>query len=388
MIDKSIRQHYDVPETKKIKGQLHKLAYITPKEAKLLQKSGGQKVMTPEGVPAYPPQGRSAQHGGKSSSTSGGKTSTGSGNTGASHDRGGQQHQKAAAPKAAAPKDEPDRRSIALANQYVAPTLTVEPKKSEDDVKQSVIDIGFQEALKKEKIAEDLKKELDKDFLFQDAKAKAPTTLEPKTVTYDRGNPFTKRLIPTTVGQTLFDPRTSQNALLKRPGGIGSFFKNAAMAVVPGLLPAKLAQGYRLAKLGYDLKNRKGVYGTALRLGENLIGKNVGDFIKTGGSQFDRLNPNEMKNVRTFKPTRDRDEERVKTVAERVTTGAGLESGEKLLGVQNTQKAELFKRRRTVENILREGSYQGKDLTSGQRNTLRNYIEQIDKFLVPVQQGI
>jgi len=249
MIDKSIRQHYDVPETKKIKGQLHKLAYITPKEAKLLQKSGGQKVMTPEGVPAYPPQGRSAQHGGKSSSTSGGKTSTGSGNTGASHDRGGQQHQKAAAPKAAAPKDEPDRRSIALANQYVAPTLTVEPKKSEDDVKQSVIDIGFQEALKKEKIAEDLKKELDKDFLFQDAKAKAPTTLEPKTVTYDRGNPFTKRLIPTTVGQTLFDPRTSQNALLDRGSGTG-FLKGlgtlAASVFLPMLLPARAAATYKM----------------------------------------------------------------------------------------------------------------------------------------------
>ena len=56
MIDKSLKQHYDVPETKKIKGQLHKLAYITAKEANLLQKSGGQKVMTPEGIPAYPPQ--------------------------------------------------------------------------------------------------------------------------------------------------------------------------------------------------------------------------------------------------------------------------------------------------------------------------------------------
>ena len=193
---------------------------------------------------------------------------------------------------------------------------------------------------------------------------------------------------PTDLPKRTYDPRTDPNALLKRPGGIGSFFKNAAMAVVPGLLPAKLAQGYRLAKLGYDLKNRKGVYGTALRLGENLIGKNVGDFIKTGGSQFDRLNPNEMKNVRTFKPTRDRDEERVKTVAERVTTGAGLESGEKLLGVQNTQKAELFKRRSMVEDILRKGSYQGRNLTFEQKNNLRNYIEQINKFLVPVQQGI
>jgi hypothetical protein len=46
-IDKSIRQYYDVPGTKKIEGQLHKLAYITPKEAKLLQKTGAIKTKTP-----------------------------------------------------------------------------------------------------------------------------------------------------------------------------------------------------------------------------------------------------------------------------------------------------------------------------------------------------
>ena len=223
----------------------------------------------------------------------------------------------------------------------------------------------------------------DADFLFQDTKAQAPTTLIPKTVTYDKGNPFTDQLIPTTVGQTLFDPRTDPNALLKRPGGIGSFLKNAAMAVVPGLLPTKLAQGYRLAKLGYDLKNRKGVYGTALRLGENLTGKNVGDFIRTGGSQFDRLNPNKMRQVkqRTFnEPTRDGNN------VQRVSTGkdAVTESIKKYTGVQNTQKAELFKRRSMVEDILRKGSYQNRDLTSGQRDNLRNYIEQINKYLVAV----
>ena len=71
-----------------------------------------------------------------------------------------------------------------------------------------------------------------------------------------------------------------------------------------------------------------------------------------------------------------------------MATGEGLESGAKLLGVNDTQKAELFKRKSMVEDILRKGSYQGRDLTSGQKNNLRNYIEQINKFLVPVQQGI
>ena len=56
-IDKSLRQHYDVPGTKKIEGQLHKLAYITAKEAKALKKMGGIETRTPEGILAYPPPG-------------------------------------------------------------------------------------------------------------------------------------------------------------------------------------------------------------------------------------------------------------------------------------------------------------------------------------------
>ena len=43
-----------ITDTKTVKGQPHMLAYITPGEAKDLQKLGGQETMTPEGIPAYP----------------------------------------------------------------------------------------------------------------------------------------------------------------------------------------------------------------------------------------------------------------------------------------------------------------------------------------------
>ena len=56
-IDKSLKQHYNVPNTKKIKGQLHSLAYITAKEVKALKKMGGEEVITDSGIPAYPPPG-------------------------------------------------------------------------------------------------------------------------------------------------------------------------------------------------------------------------------------------------------------------------------------------------------------------------------------------
>ena len=43
-----------ITSTKKIKGQPHLLAYITPNEVKKLKALGGQETMTAEGIPAYP----------------------------------------------------------------------------------------------------------------------------------------------------------------------------------------------------------------------------------------------------------------------------------------------------------------------------------------------
>jgi len=70
---------------KKIKGQDHMLAYITPREAQTLENLGGQKTMTKEGIPAYPP---GDNYGGSSSSDDEGETSSDSGfsNTSTSDD--------------------------------------------------------------------------------------------------------------------------------------------------------------------------------------------------------------------------------------------------------------------------------------------------------------
>lgn len=67
---------------KKIKGQDHMLAYITPREAETLENLGGQKTMTREGIPAYPPGenygGGSSNDEGETSSDSGFDNSTSS----------------------------------------------------------------------------------------------------------------------------------------------------------------------------------------------------------------------------------------------------------------------------------------------------------------------
>ncbi len=276
----------------------------------------------------------------------------------------------------------------AAAAQRSADALNAQ--RAEQQAAEGRVDLGFQEALRKQKIAEDLKNELDEDFLFEDAKVKAPTTLKPTTVIPERGTPFAQGLIKTVTPQkispTYYQDRSKiggetygerAEAGIKR-GGIGTTLKNVAL----GILAPQLLAGTKLAPLYQGYRT----YQTAKR----LIPK-IGDVEKTIRTAFTpRLTPKLTTGTKTTTPlvARDREGPRVKTVAEQVATGQGLESGAKLLGVENTQKAELFRRKRTVENILREGSYQGRNLTSGQRDNLMNYIEQINKFLVPVQQGI
>jgi hypothetical protein len=65
--------------SKNIKGQPHMLAYITPGEAKTLENLGGQKTMTKEGIPAYPPSENYGGSWGGSSNEDKGETSSDSG---------------------------------------------------------------------------------------------------------------------------------------------------------------------------------------------------------------------------------------------------------------------------------------------------------------------
>ena len=252
------------------------------------------------------------------------------------------------------------------------------------------VDLGFQEVLRKQKIQQDLDnlEDLDdrSDFTgFNTAPIVDIRDIQGEVTDPDSGsyNPLLTALDDSKVdeGFKRYIRQVQQPIAPTPKSGIGTTLKNIAL----GVLAPQLLAGTALAK-PYNLYRQ---YQTAKR----LIPK-IGDVEKTIRTALTRT-PTTMTRTpttgtRKITPLvdRDRDRQRVKTVAEQVATGEGLESGAKLLGVENTQKAELFRRKRTVENILREGSYQGRNLTSGQRDNLMNYIEQINKFLVPVQQGI
>ena len=331
-------------------------------------------------------------YGGSSSSSSGGDRS---------HDRGGGQHQAAA--QRATPAPSPHRDDSAeRAAQAAADALNAA---REAEARESAREKAIQVAALTPKTIEPIRsahvdtptqiaeqKEIDL-YGYQDAKAKAPTTLKPKTITYDKGVPFTDTPIKTTVGQTLFDPRTSQNVLLDRGTGIGSVAKR-----IFGESPLEIALnigtmgGSKLAKLGktaYDVKQRKGIYGSALGWGEKLTGKkldfsNVKSTIeKAKGRQFDPKDPigwtGEKKRTKTFHEPRE-DGERV---AEKTTVQEAV-AGKKPLGIN---LEDIRKKQMIMKTALDEGYYTDNEgrriqLTDQHKKMLTNYIAQIDQYLV------
>ena len=71
-----------IMNNKKIKGQDHMLAYITPNEVEKLKALGGQETMTKEGIPAYPEFDNYTDVGGGSRSNFEGGAYGGTGNAG------------------------------------------------------------------------------------------------------------------------------------------------------------------------------------------------------------------------------------------------------------------------------------------------------------------
>ena len=243
------------------------------------------------------------------------------------------------------------------------------------------VDVGFQEALRKQKIEDEIALDTKEKFIsnqyieptdiYGDSDLEGQKEIDDiraKRELQSNPNLSRDRQKALEVGLGLRDPKQSS--------GIGSFLKNAAMAVVPGLLPAKLAMPYKMYR-GYKTAKKYvpkiGDIETALK------SKLTNNFIGTGDNKVATQNQNKK---RTFnEPTGDGNN------VQRVSTGkdAVTESIKKYTGISDTQKAEAFKRKSTVENILKQGSYQGKQLTNQQRDQLTKYIAQIEQYLVPVE---
>ena len=386
------------------------LAYITEKEKDILidldlyGSLNGKPNRGPAGIMSL--QGDMGSIGGGRSSGGGG----GGGGGGGYQDRIQQiaaaQARAAAANRAAEQQAAAQRDMQATIAQAEKAKLAVEPTRPEAGFKQSVIDIGFQEALKKTEDARRREEEF-KDTGDYDVFADTTLLSGPQVDIRDIKGEVTDP------GSVSYDPTIEQQKTILEDPRVDEGFKRYIRQVQQPTVSTDrtgLMQSFMDTSPKIDVKDAigRGVFNVGLKkLGLGMLNPFLGLASlftrgKTPRSAYD-LAKNLKSNIRTpssniidkrtsaidTKPDREGgDGQRVKTVAERVTTGQGLESGAKLLGVDYLrQKEEARRRGKIIADILNKNSYQGKDLTSKQRNDLINYIEQINKFLVPTTQG-
>ena len=316
-IDKSLRQHYDVPNTKKIKGQLHRLAYITSDEAKALKKKGGIETRTPEGIIAYP-----GHHG--SSGSSAGVSQGGGGGGGG----GGDHH--------------PPARPTPVTTAVAPPSILSKPTQ--------VPDTG----------PEHLSHNAPIEYI-----TKKPT------VSPDKG------------WQTYAIPDTKKPIVGPDKDGI---FSQINLKDKGKKMAKTYAKNLVMKKLGLGWLN------PFLMLGSMLFPKQAKALTskfkapKFTGSKYDKLNPNEMKNVRTRDDTPPRDGEggNIQTA---ITGDKGLlTEGAETLGITKEQREQYLLMQNKMKTALGHGSYtnqQGQviQLNEQQQYQLQNYVDKLDNIL-------
>ena len=172
-------------------------------------------------------------------------------------------------------------------------------------------------------------------------------------------------------------------------GGLKRIFGETPLewgATIASLGGSKLGRGIKTA---FNIRDREGPYGRALGLGEKLTGRKLNlsnltsNIKKARGRQFDPKDPigwtGEQKRNKTFHEPKG-DGERV---AEKTTVEEAV-AGKKPLGIDLD---ELRKKQFIMKNALDEGYYTDNEgrtiqLTDEQKSMLKNYITQIDKYLV------
>ncbi len=218
------------------------------------------------------------------------------------------------------------------------------------DLVKAPVDVGFQEALRKQQIATDLRQK-QQDLAY--------------------GQFFR----PQPVVET---PRTGIGGALKTMGK--GILETALMPFLPK--PVRTAwSGYKRAKQLEGLAKRTGILDKDIVPTLNL--SNLTSTIdKARGRQFDPKDPigwtGEQKRKKTFHEPRDGER-----VAEKTTVQEAV-AGEKPLGIN---LEDIRKKQMIMKTALDEGYYTDNEgrkiqLTDKQKMMLTNYITQIDQYLV------
>ena len=380
-IDKSLKQYYDVPGTKKIKGQLHKLAYITPKEAKALKKMGGIETRTPEGILAYP-----GHHG-----SSGSSAGVSQGRDAPQRDHHPPVHTPVTTAKAppsilsretkpahlgdtggSLPTPAPDKGPDHLSHNAPIEYITKKPKIDTGDAREKYIS---QQYMKPLDIYGDADLEGQKEI--DDIRAKRELQSNPN-LSKDRRKALE-------IGLGLRDPK---QGFFDTGSGIGKILKGVGMALLPGLLPAKLAAGlttYNQAKMISSAAKKFGITekDVVASWQKNLLNKDIlKQTLKDDVPKVADRHPGTSKKKKTT-PREDRDgpnqilpENLQSAVSEGTQQFLSAEMKEQYKVAQNKMKAALA-----------EGYYTDQDgkqvsLDEEQINALTQWISKIDGMLV------
>ena len=403
-IDKSLRQHYEVtaPRKKKIKGQLHKLAYITDKEAKLLQKSGGVKTKTSKGIFAYPPPGERGGPGSGAEGRSPGGGGGGNGRSAALAAQAAASAASAARSRAAAAAAETDRQNrnaeaeaAAKARSQAANTpisggesmarfgtpvyagtttkvaddmISRGEGKTDEDAREKFIS---QQYIKPRNIYEgtDLEEQREIDRI----RAERNLQFNPNLSRDERQN--------LEVGLGLREPKQSSGFLK----GLGTL---AASVFLPAILPAKAAAAYKVyntAKTASAFAKKFGVTDTDVvqSLTKNVLNKDIlKQTLKDDKPKVADRHPGTGKKKRTTTDDRGDGVNRIlpeslqSTVSEGTQQFLSDEQKEQYLVAQNKMKAAL------AEGYYVDSNGKQIALDDEQINALTQFITKIDSLLV------
>ena len=235
------------------------------------------------------------------------------------------------------------------------------------NIEKPIVDVGFQEALRKQKIKEaeeKAKKEILNDprvdegfkrYIRQPETFETPdrdgifSKLDPKEMAKNQAKTMVRNKIMKELGLAGFNPLI----------GIGSWLMGK---FAPGKKAALTEKLKSTIKPAFDPDS---LLGTADWQGE-------------------------QKRNKTFHEPKG-DGDGPKTIAEQVTQGAGLAEGQKMLGLDDKQIQQIYQGRDLLSTTIEAGVYQGRQLTAEQikilqnkRMEFNNLIDAIEKAQAPV----
>ena len=225
-----------------------------------------------------------------------------------------------------------------------------------DKLVEAPIDVGFQEALRKQQIATDLRQK-QQDLAYGQFFRQPPVVEQPKF--FDTGVGKFVKGVGKVVAQP-FIPEPIQRAL----AGIGTARAGAKFAkAVTGKNIPQIPSNEELIRSAFTKSNVKST------------------IEKARGRQFDPKDPigwtGEKKRTKTFHEPRDGDRQQTTTIQEAV-------AGEQPLGIN---LEDIRKKQMIMKTALDEGYYTDNEgrriqLTDQHKKMLTNYITQIDQYLV------